>query len=328
MVDEQVLTDYQKHREKRLATNKKYYDNNRERELEKNKKWRRRTKLVRSQVARKYAQTESGIYAITKNNAKYRGVGFEIEKEKFVEWLKNCPKTCEYCGAKLVLGSNRLEVGQSIDRKDNNELYTLENIVLSCRRCNRKKGGDISYETMVKIGRLLKEERERGSKRVVITEDVDAKYYVGVDICSRSIACSILTSSKSLVKTIFIKSTCRSWDTRLADLAIKLEDGDYFSPYSNIVFFIESPVYVQNLKVVAEIARVLGVFEGYLACRDLVYFEVPPKSWKKSVLSNGNADKDLIMRFAKQNWGNEIFNQDIADASCIALYGVLRGVEK
>ena len=99
----------------------------------------------------------------------------------------------------------------------------------------------------------------------------------------------------------------------------------YYLKMRNGIAFIENSIYVQNFKTSVGITKTIGLVEALLGFHDVPYFPVDNKSWKKDILSNGNASKDEIMHFAKTRWGEEhITEQDYADASCIALYGVKR----
>ena len=66
-------------------------------------------------------------FASYKRGAKTRGHCWELEYEHF-EWLLRQP--CEYCGVLCAGG---------IDRKDNEQGYTLENAVPCDEMCNRMK---------------------------------------------------------------------------------------------------------------------------------------------------------------------------------------------
>ena len=43
----------------------------------------------------------------------------------------------------------------TIDRKDNDRGYTIDNIVLSCNRCNMIKGNFFNEQDMLKIGKIV-----------------------------------------------------------------------------------------------------------------------------------------------------------------------------
>lgn len=129
---------------------KQWYDNNRVKCLERSKK---------------YYQTNEGIYYQIKNNAKNRNINFVISKEDFIRWYDKQEKLCHYCGRNLeeikrdiktdiLHNKNRF----SIDRKDNDTGYQLDNIVLCCHKCNTIKSNIFTYEQMIRVGNILKED--------------------------------------------------------------------------------------------------------------------------------------------------------------------------
>lgn len=52
----------------------------------------------------------------------------------------------------------------TIDRKNNNGNYCIDNIVLACYRCNTIKGDFFTEQEMLKIGKIIK---ERGRKWII-----------------------------------------------------------------------------------------------------------------------------------------------------------------
>jgi hypothetical protein len=57
--------------------------------------------------------------------------------------------TCVYCGC--------ISMKLGLDRKDNEQGYIKDNVVPCCKRCNKVKGADFSYEEMLILGTALKE---------------------------------------------------------------------------------------------------------------------------------------------------------------------------
>lgn len=111
--------------------------------------------------AKKYRESIKGIYEVCKlNGAKERNLIFNISYEDFDKWYKKQPQICHYCERaleKIKLDkhyhrTNRL----TIDRKDNNKGYTLNNIILACDICNKVKSNIFTYKEMLQIGKTLK----------------------------------------------------------------------------------------------------------------------------------------------------------------------------
>jgi hypothetical protein len=107
-----------------------------------------------------YSLTPQGIFAHIKGGANHRKILFDINKEDFVEWYNNQTKKCIYCDRieiEAIKDRNGNYKRLSIDRKDNNKGYTLDNIVLCCHRCNTIKSKTFTYEQMIRVGNILKE---------------------------------------------------------------------------------------------------------------------------------------------------------------------------
>lgn len=110
--------------------------------------------------AKKYRQSIKGIYMVCKlNGAKERNIVFNISYSDFENWYKKQKQICFYCGRNLKEikkdkhhhKTDRL----TIDRIDNNEGYTLNNIVLACWICNNVKSKIFNKSEMKLIGKTL-----------------------------------------------------------------------------------------------------------------------------------------------------------------------------
>lgn len=117
-----------------------------------------------SKRAKIWRATPSGIY----NNIKGRTNFYKtnnrehykpllISKDEFTEWYTNEPKTCAYCDIPEELlyiirtQFDRRVKRLGVDCKDNNEGYTLDNMVLACHRCNFIKLNLFSFDEMREI---------------------------------------------------------------------------------------------------------------------------------------------------------------------------------
>ncbi len=106
-------------------------------------------------------------------------------------------------------------------------------------------------------------------------------------------------------------------------------DGSYFTscrPKPVVLISIEDSIYIQNPKTSMNIAKVTGYLMS-VAIREGIPFKlVDNRVWKKAVLGNGNATKEESIEYAhltfKQKW-----NEHVADAACIALWGIKYGKE-
>jgi len=68
-----------------------------------------------------------------------------------------------------------------------------------------------------------------------------------------------------------------------------------------------------------------GAVQGVLYERKCKTYPVNVSSWKKAVVGRGNADKGQVAEYLRLGW-NSLYcsasgNQDVYDATCIALYG-------
>jgi len=107
---------------------------------------------------KKYRATLGGKYRAILLCAKGRGIKVDFNKDQFKDWWSTQQQECSYC----ELPGDKVHVFKShfgntnrftIDRKDKNKHYLLDNIALACSVCNRVKGNIFTYETMKIIGK-------------------------------------------------------------------------------------------------------------------------------------------------------------------------------
>jgi 5-methylcytosine-specific restriction endonuclease McrA len=104
--------------------------------------------------------TPKGVYSRLKVTSKSRNFFMNILEEDFINWY-NQEQKCYYCGRILEelkqdqREKNKYKDKMSIDRKDNDKGYTIDNIVLACARCNTIKGDYFTEQEMLKIGKFL-----------------------------------------------------------------------------------------------------------------------------------------------------------------------------
>ena len=102
-----------------------------------------------------------GIRARLRKQSGYEVIEMAFSLEEFIEWYNKQEKKCVYCGIteqelltlkddKMLL--NRKYKSLTIDRKDNQKGYKLDNIVLACMRCNSTKSDFFTFEEMKEIG--------------------------------------------------------------------------------------------------------------------------------------------------------------------------------
>ncbi|GAG38086.1 unnamed protein product [marine sediment metagenome] len=107
---------------------------------------------------REWSKTASGIYTTLKAQSKFwNRENIDITRQDFIDWYNAQTKQCVYCGIKEQdlhkvgdTHNNKLD-RLTIDRKDNERGYSIDNIVLACHRCNGTKSDLFSYEIMKEI---------------------------------------------------------------------------------------------------------------------------------------------------------------------------------
>ncbi len=104
-------------------------------------------------IIRRFRRSARGKYWTLKYNSKKKGMLFSINIEDFVTWYESQTFQCFYC--KLDFNSDNREHNNprtpTIDRRNNDKEYTLDNIVLACRRCNTVKGNWFTDTEMTEI---------------------------------------------------------------------------------------------------------------------------------------------------------------------------------
>ncbi len=104
-----------------------------------------------------------------------------MSETEFLEWCKEQPRSCSYCGIqeksvrnigmKTQAGHKLAALG--IDRVDPERGYEKDNIVFCCFACNKAKGDVFSHEEMMVIGKsiaLAWESRLQRSNKILIKE--------------------------------------------------------------------------------------------------------------------------------------------------------------
>ena len=126
------------------------------------------------QATEKWRLTINGIFISLRNRKRK---DFNLNKEEFIKWYENQDKKCSYCNLtleeirKLPSPYNRKNglAKYSIDRKNNDLGYTIDNITLSCFTCNTIKNNFLTYEEMLKIGKEIIEPKLRLLLTIKIT---------------------------------------------------------------------------------------------------------------------------------------------------------------
>ena len=84
-----------------------------------------------------------------------------MKKDDFIKWWYKQKQKCFYCGQTIeeIMSSkdrfNKRVRRLTIDRVRNDKGYRLDNIILSCNRCNIIKGDFFTLQEMIKIGKIV-----------------------------------------------------------------------------------------------------------------------------------------------------------------------------
>lgn len=178
-VKEMARRSYLKHKEKRNAEAKAWYEKNKEKALEYsrkyNKAWYQRNKENRSaqmkvyaeahrgdsvrrtqkyvaknkekvyEYGREYNKTSAGAYRVYKSTAATKGKEFPLSVEEFAAIVL---LSCVYCGE----DSKRI----GIDRIDNTKGYIKENCAPCCKNCNYMKKNLTVQDFLAHIAKIYK----------------------------------------------------------------------------------------------------------------------------------------------------------------------------
>ena len=119
----------------------------------KSRLWYHANKELVASKYKEYSLSPKGIYVHKQASAYYIGIGFNLEEQVFINWFITQPQTCYYCGKSFNEEIPALH--RTIDRKDNKQGYSLNNIVLACRSCNARKRQKPEEEFKILIGGKL-----------------------------------------------------------------------------------------------------------------------------------------------------------------------------
>jgi len=138
-----------------LKNQKEIHERNPSAKKQSAKKYRERMKLenpkIQQDAADKYRASARGIYTKIKQRvAKRKTNRLNMSYEEFESWFIVQPTKCYYCGLSqkqyalirknIVVGGISRIKAFSIDRKKNEDGYSIENISLCCPLCNYLKG--------------------------------------------------------------------------------------------------------------------------------------------------------------------------------------------
>src|ERR1700687_129656 len=113
------------------------------------RKWNKNNREKRRGYSKKRNRTDKARFSSGKANARQRKLSWKLTFDEWKEIVIG--KRCHYCDGDLS------PTGASLDRKDNNIGYLLDNVVPCCPDCNTIKADILTYEEMLAVAKLLKE---------------------------------------------------------------------------------------------------------------------------------------------------------------------------
>jgi Holliday junction resolvasome RuvABC endonuclease subunit len=146
----------------------------------------------------------------------------------------------------------------------------------------------------------------------------------GIDISTKKIAVAKILPDGFDVVELTAKS--RSWESRLQQLYPQFFEYVSKTMVTDDFVVIEDVPLVQNRAALIKLTHFVAMCKVVCLHHEIDCFPVNVKTWKRSVLGDGNADKDKIRSMAKQIFGAKIskLSQDGVDALCVAKWGDLR----
>ena len=147
------------------------------------------------------------------------------------------------------------------------------------------------------------------------------EYIIGVDLGTRKTGI-VLIDSNSDIKTLWLlESNLKNEENRINEIAtqIKIILQKPVFDYA----CVELPIYIQNFRTSLSLGGLYGVFRWLCGERHIKVIAVSNRTWKKEVCGFGGIKKEEILNYSKQRWPECDFkSQDLADAACIAEYGI------
>lgn len=144
-----------KNKERLKTRHKEYHLKNREKINANKKEYYLKYSDELRAYSLKRSLTPEGVYQSTKQRARRKSI-FCATRKQFIEWYIHISKICEYCQMPEYYLSTHIIYNRKkrleIDRKDNSQGYTIENIVLACPYCNLIKSNILTFEEMKEIG--------------------------------------------------------------------------------------------------------------------------------------------------------------------------------
>lgn len=149
----------------------------------------------------------------------------------------------------------------------------------------------------------------------------DLKYFLGLDLSLNGTGISVLSHDGSLIESKLIKLNTNKTNLYKGQARIKVIVDIILSilnKYSPQRVAVEGYSFGSKGRSFIDLAELGGVVRYELTNRKLDWVEIPPKTLKKMVSGNGNADKVQMMEAVHQRYGVKFEDDNENDAYCLA----------
>lgn len=143
---------------------------------------------------------------------------------------------------------------------------------------------------------------------------------LGID-AAKHCGISVVKDGKVIMATCFIAKG-KDYDYMIADIKKHIEK--LLKAYKPDYVILENVYGKKNLRVYGALSRLNGVLRNLFIERNQKYIVVEPSKWRAKLDINKKGDKKLqAMKYASEYIGEEIKDDNIADAVSIGVYGYM-----
>ena len=142
--------------------------------------------------------------------------------------------------------------------------------------------------------------------------------YMEIDTSTKALHVVLLNEDGTIYSQTKISNKLKDLDARIFEMSDDLYN--FASIIKVTASAIEAAIFIQNPMTTIKLSAVVACAKYALHRAGLSVVPVDNRSWKKTIIGNGNAKKTDIMAHAKKVWGDQFEEQDFADAACVAMW--------
>lgn len=147
------------------------------------------------------------------------------------------------------------------------------------------------------------------------------KLFMGIDLSLNGTGLSVVDESGGLIQTVLIelntkKANCLRGKERTKHIIKTILD--LISKHNPAKIGIEGYSFGSKGRSFIDLAELGGTVRYLMTERNIIWVEVPPKTLKKLVTDNGNADKELMMKTVREKYNLTFTDDNECDAYCLA----------